>query len=138
MTARTIEHSRDFRRVKKLVPQDWDINISSEFFYLIVVHDGVDVGIFEVHPYKDGLLIHLNMSEECRGKKAVRAGLGAFEWVFDNTDYETIYAVSPPKLRHAHFLANHVGMEYRRTDEAGFRHYEISRETAALNSEKVA
>ena len=64
-----IEHSRDFRRVKKLWKNrlfPWlsaPIDIGNDSYYLIEVQAGRDVGVWYLHPYTDGLMIHVMMIE---------------------------------------------------------------------------
>ena len=105
-----IEHCRDFRRVKKV----WDrpIDISRETFYLLEVQDGRDLGVWWFHPCEGGMMIHVAMSEACRGHEAAQSARAAIAWIFNNTDAAAIYASLAPDQRQVRTLAAHVGFEF--------------------------
>ncbi len=83
-------------------------------------------------------MIHASMGSGCRGQKAAVSALRAFEWVFENTGSEAVFAAIPADLRHVCFLARHIGMEYIRTDEDGDRHYRMLRADMMLNKRRAA
>ena len=112
-----IEHSRDFRRIKKLCADDWKIDISQDIYYLIEVKDGEDLGVWMFHPFEDGLMIHANFSEKCRGKAAADSARNAFNWIFEHTGVNIIYAGIHNDKRHVQMLACAVGFAiFQRTD----------------------
>ncbi len=65
-------------------------------FYLKVIKDGVDAGLFWLRPLQDGLEAHTALLPSCRGKDAVKATRMAIKWVLDNTEtpYISSYAFS--------------------------------------------
>ena len=103
----------DYRRIKKF--PDWRVLVSSEVYYLMEVKDGVDLGVWTLHPwlsdYDEGVLMHASMGESCRGKEAKDSGQNAFSWIFANTNHRCIYAAIPDDKRHAQFMAVQAGMK---------------------------
>lgn len=118
-----IEHVRDFRRVKKLA--GWDVRISSRTAYLVDSEDGKDIGIWMFTPCDDVLSVHANM--QVKGARAAKSAREAFRWIFEHTDWESIFAVIPSDLRHVQAMACHVGMEFYAVDDDGDRCYFIRR-----------
>lgn len=102
-----IEHSRNFRRIKKL----WDlvISISIKDYYLIETEDGRDLGVWYFHPCEDGMMIHANML--VKGKRAAKSARNAINWIFEHTSSKVIYADIPNNKRHAQMMASVVGFE---------------------------
>jgi len=111
----------DYRRIKKF--PDWRLLVSSEVYYLMEIKDGVDLGVWSLHPWKDGLMIHANLPY-CSGKDVVESAKNAFKWIFINTSFKVIYAAIPNDKRHAQFIASWSGMEFQDTDEKK-RYYKI-------------
>lgn len=117
----------NFRRVKALAPM-WDLIISPQIYYLIVSRDGEDVGVMCFHPCdEEGLLMHVELGHDCRGKKAAAAYEAAFQWMFDNTEYETLLGRIPGETRHARIMARHVGAKIDGVDCDGLNCYSVSR-----------
>lgn len=112
---------QDYRRIKKF--PDWRLLVSSEVYYLMEIKDGVDLGVWSLHPWKDGLMIHANLPH-CSGKDAVESAKNAFKWIFINTNYKVIYAAIPNDKRHAQFMASWAGMKFHDVDEKK-RYYKI-------------
>lgn len=125
-----IEHSGDFRRVKRIC--DYPISISREVIYLIEVVDGQDLGVWLFHPYKDGLSVHVTLGAENRGKKAANSARDAFEWIFNHCQVNIIYAVIPPEKKNVRTLAQVVGFEFTGDDEHGNRVYTLERVPAVM------
>jgi len=131
-----IERCTDYRRINKWVKAQ--IVVSSDFFYLMVIKDGKDMGIFTLQPITgyDGPLIHADLGDKCFGKDAKEGGRDAFKWIFENTNYNKIYAASPHDKRHAQFMAVAAGMKCIYKDTAN-RYYEItSNDIHNLNSRR--
>lgn len=110
-----IERCLDYRRVKRL--SDWNVVVSQDFYYLVERENGIDLGMWCVHPWRDGALGHVSMGKDCRGRKAVESGKNALKWLFENTEFDKIYAVSPNEIRAAQLVAARVGMECIGADE---------------------
>lgn len=102
-----MEHSRDFRRIRKLYPHDMDI--SQDSYYLIERMNGEDQGVWFFHPYDDGMMIHANFKESFRGKLAADSARNAFKWIFEHTATNVIYANINNTKRHVQMLACAVG-----------------------------
>lgn len=117
-----IEHTRDFRRVKRLA--HWPIHISSGTYYLVDVEDGKDIGAWMFTPQNDVLVVHAAMKKG--GARAAQSAREAFNWIFGHTDHQNIFAVVPRGLKHVHAMACHVGMTFYAVDEDGCRCYFIS------------
>ena len=108
-----IERCTDYRRIKKF--PDWKMQVSSEIYYLMEIKDGVDLGVWTFHPWRDGLMIHASLI--CSGKEAKRSARNAFEWIFRNTDFKKIYAGIPNNKRPAQFMATMAGMKFKIANE---------------------
>ena len=123
-----IEHiTSNFRRVKALAPM-WDMTISPEIYYLIVVDGGEDLGTMVFVPCdEEGLLMHVELGHDCRGAKAAKAYNEAFQWMFDNTDYETLLGRIPGETRHARVMARHVGAKFEGVDCDKLNCYSVSK-----------
>ncbi len=91
--------------------------MTSEIFYLMEIKNGEDLGVWVIHPWRDGLMIHVRMGENCRGRKAVDSAKSAFKWLFENTEFKIIYAAIPSKTRTAQFVASWSGMKYILTED---------------------
>ena len=117
-----IERCFDYRRIQKF--PDWRMCVSQELFYLMEVKDGKDLGVWTLHPWHDGLLIHASLSKECSGKCAKHSAIQAFNWVFQNTQYKDIYASISNSKRHAQFMAVSAGMNFIYSDNDK-RYYKI-------------
>ncbi len=105
-----IEHSREFRRIKKLC--DWPLNISREYYYLIETENGKDLGVWMFRPEEEYITVHANLGDECKGKKAADSARNSFKWIFDNTSFKIIHAIIPKRLKHVQMLARVVGFEF--------------------------
>lgn len=110
-----IEDCRDFRRVKKFLSRE--IDISRENFYLMEVQNGEDLGVWHLHPCLDGVCIHADLGDKCRGKDAVASARDVFEWIFQNTHNKIIYAAIPEEVRTACMVATWAGMTYQVTEQ---------------------
>ena len=122
-----IERTKDYRRVKALSP-DWNICVSDKAFYLIETDNGEDLGVICFHPCdEDGLLMHVNLGNKCRGRRAAKAYLNAFEWMFDNTECKKLLGRIPRGYRHARTMAVHIGGMFDKIDIDGLRCYSVSR-----------
>ena len=105
-----IQHSRDFRRIKRIC--DYPINADHNVYYLLETVNGKDMGCWLFNPFLDGYAIHATLSEECRGRAAVGSAREAIEWIFDHTSTATIYAAIPPEKRNVCALAVVVGFQF--------------------------
>ncbi len=123
-----IEHiTSNFRRVKALAPM-WDMTVSDQIYYLVVVEGGEDLGAMVFVPdIDDGLQIHVQLGHGCRGKQAAAAIEEGFQWIFDETEHDTIGAAVPPELRWVHVMARRVGMNFDEIDCVGLRCYSIGK-----------
>lgn len=129
-----IERCTDYRRVKKLTSAD--ICASPEVFYLIET-DGVDdLGVFYFHECEGGYMIHVEMTNNFRGKQAAESYKDAFEWMFENTVCEKIIGEIPMQLRAAQFMARHVGATFDGIDKGVLRCYSLTKRT--FNNRRVA
>ncbi len=120
-----IERCKDFRRIVRI--SDWLVNISPTCYYLMEVKNGKDLGVWGFHRYSDGLMVHVNMSADCRGKAAADSARNAFKWIFDNTDTKMIYALIPAVNRKTQVLAVFVGLSFIYNDKKGNRCYKLER-----------
>ena len=118
--------SQDYRRIKKLT--DHKLIVSRDAFYLIVVASGIDVGLMVFHPYKNAVLMHVEMSKGYRGRLASNAYLEAMEWIFENTAYDVIYGEIPQDNRAAHLMARKTGARFDGIED-GLRLYSMREET---------
>lgn len=94
---------------------------------MIENQNGKDLGLWMLEPYFNGLRIHADLGKECRGKKAVESAKAVFNWVFQNTENNVVYAEIPKENKPACRIAawagmRHVGIE---TDK---RIFEIKKE----------
>ena len=94
--------------------------ISSDWHYLLFVDDEYPKGMFVLQEHDDHIEIHAVFNPNFRGKHALRGAREAFEWIFDNTDYNVIVTKPDDKPHLRHFAAT-CGM--KRTD----RGYEYGR-----------
>lgn len=56
---------------------------------------------FPFNKYESEIEIHCACLREYRGKRAIKAAHAAFKWIFDNTQYTTIFA----EIKHRHVEA---------------------------------
>lgn len=133
-----IERTEDYRRVKRITAANpmsednpWDLVISHDFYYLIEVKDGKDVGVwcFEPDP-AHGYLMHTAMTPECRGRAAVASGLNAIDWLYENTSANGIVAPVPAELKHAQRIPIAAGLEFM-GEKDGVKFYEMNRQLFA-------
>ena len=124
-----LEHTRDFRRIKKLAELypaknigPWPMLISRDVHCFIEVENGKDLGVWAFEPCEDGYMMHAAMGPDCRGRKALHSGLKAIEWMFANTDCECVVAATPVDLKHTHVLPRVAGFQFREIKD-GMRHY---------------
>ena len=126
-----IERTQDYRRIKKLT--DHELIVSSRAYYLIFVIDGFDFGAMLFHPYKDALLMHVEMKVGYRGRIAANAYLEAMTWIFDNTGHDIIYGEIPFENRPAHLMARKTGASFDGIED-GLRLYSIRKEDFQLEA----
>lgn len=122
-----IKRCTDLRRVKRLAPE-WDLCFSHKIFYLVEEQDGIDLGVIVFVPDKGGLLVHVEMGVKCRGKQAVKAYQDAFEWIFKNTDCETIIGEIPIDNRAAHIIARRAGGVFEGIEANVLRCYKLTKQ----------
>lgn len=140
-----IERTEDYRRVKRITEANpisadspWDLIISRDFFYLIEVQDGKDVGVWCFEPdVTAGHFIHTAMTPECRGKAAVNSALNAFAWMYENTDADQIIAPISIPLRHSQIIARSTGLDYIGNQD-GNKLYKMTRDLFAQLSKEAA
>ena len=113
-----IERSFDYRKIKKII--SYSPVISSEFIYLI----DDDIGVFSYEKYKDGYLVHANVLK--KGKAAVESAKKSFEWIFNNTTTDIIYAVIKRNNRATCHFAVQAGMN-RTHDDEQFNYFNIKK-----------
>ncbi len=101
-----IERSSDYRRIKRFTE---DYVISHEVLYLME-RDETDLGVWTIHAWKDGAMMHANMGEGCRGKRARDSARDALRWVGENTDFTRVYVKTGVKAAQA--MAAAVGFEF--------------------------
>lgn len=133
-----IERATSYRRVKALAP-DWDLVVSDKIYYLVETENGEDVGVICYHPCDvDGLLMHVNLGDKCRGARAAQAYRNAFAWMFENTDCDMLLGRIPQAYRAARFMARTVGGKFNGIDIDGLRCYSTSRSdyTGCLNGQE--
>lgn len=114
-----IERTFDYRIVKKMV--GWNVTVSQEVFYLI--YD--QIGLFTLHKHQDGLMIHADMSDKCRGTRAIKGIKEVFHWIGENTGVENIYAEIPEDNKASWYMACVCGMEFTHLLN-NFRCYKIA------------
>jgi len=105
----------------------WLVNITPTCYYLMEVQDGKDKGVWGFHRFLDGLMVHVYMNEEYRGRCAAKSAIDAFDWIFSNTDTRIIYALIPDINRKAQFLAVFAGLSFIYNDQNGNRCYKLNR-----------
>jgi len=120
-----IERCTDYRRIKKF--PDWRMLVSHEVFYLMEVKDGKDLGVWTLHPWRDGLLVHVNLGDGCKGKDAKQSAIDIHQWIFANTHYKTIYAKIHNDKRPAQFISIMAGMKFIYSQD-NHRFYKITPE----------
>lgn len=111
-----MNRTRDFRVVKRLagsVP-----SLGRDVIYL----NDSNEGIWMLHPYSDGLMVHAFMTAKMRGKRAVSSLRRALSWAVENTPFRCVYAAVPKESRHAGFLAVWAGMCFTH-EESNVRYY---------------
>lgn len=91
------------------------------------VKEGNDLGVWAFHKYADGLMVHVNMGKECRGKAAAQSAKDAFKWIFNNTETNNIYALISETNRKTQILAVFVGLSFIYSDKKGNRCYKLER-----------
>ncbi len=106
-----IESTFDFRRVGRLAEEE--PVISGDLYFLLEVENGKDIGLWTLHRCEGGLRIHADMSPDCRGKKAIASARSAFNWIFQNTKYDIIYAGIPTERKDACQIASRAGMIFK-------------------------
>lgn len=117
-----IERTFDYRRLKRLVY--WQPIISSDIIYL-VEHDGKDdFGVWSFIQDLSGIRIHADMTFKCRGKDAIESANSAFEWIFNNTYWNRIFAKISIHNKAACQIAVKSGMKYIK-NEGNKRVYEV-------------
>ena len=105
-----IERTEDYRRAKRFI--SWPLVISNSFYYLMEIEGIEDIGVWTLHPHKDGVMVHADMGQNCRGRKAVESLKAAFKWIWDNTPFKSIYAGIPADNKPACQVASKAGMGY--------------------------
>ena len=125
-----IEYCRDYRRIRRV--SDREIVIAPDVFYLMEVENGDDLGVWFLHYCAgegygpDGIMIHANMTEACRGRKALHSARAAIAWVFEHTETPVIYAAPRKDRRDVRALARAAGFRYL-FDLHGCRIYNLER-----------
>ena len=120
-----IEATKDFRRVKRVWPNP--IDIGRNCHYLMERVDDRDLGVWVFYSVDDGLMVHVNLGEECRGRMAKMSAMNAFDWIWYNTETPVIYAAIAEDKRNVHLLAQAVGFDFIFCDQAGNRCYSLER-----------
>ncbi len=121
----------NFRRIKRIA-HEWDMTISDGIYYLAVTEGGEDIGALCFHPCDErGLLMHVQMTDKCRGAKASQAYKAAFDWMFENTDCDILRGRIPGDTRAARVMARHVGANYEGVDCDGLQCYSVTNEMRA-------
>lgn len=106
-----IHRCKDYRRIKKLI--FWEpVFISDKIIYLVETQDGKDLGVWSLHKYLDGYMIHADMGQDCRGKRGKNSMLSAFKWMFDNMAIANIYAKVNRSHKAAQRMATMAGMVF--------------------------
>lgn len=118
-----IERCTDYRRIKKF--PDWRVCVSDEFYYLMDTKDGADLGLWTFHEEEDGAAMHASFGLGCTGEYIKNSAIDAIKWMFENTNYNVIYAAIPNDKRPAQIMAKCVGMEFMYKDD-DTRYYKIT------------
>lgn len=140
-----IERTEDYRRVKRITAANpmsrdnpWNLVVSSDYFYLLEVQNGQDVGVWCFEPDAEhGYLMHTAMTPECRGRDAVKSGLSAIRWLYENTDADQIIAPVPASLRHAQLIPRSAGLRFL-GEKDGTKFHQMDRELFADLERKAA
>lgn len=122
-----IERCMDYRRIKKFI--NWPLVISSKIIYLIQSDNGKDEGVWTFFKNNDGsnsYIIHADMGEEVKGRKAVESGKAAFKWIFDNTKVDFIFASIEQHRKDVCLMAVHAGMKSLGLN-GDFKNYKLMR-----------
>lgn len=107
-----MERTFDYRKVKAIL--GFNPPLGLDFIYLL----DNEINMWACNPFKDGIEIHAEMSRLCRGKDAIRSGKEAVKWIFDNTDFNKIYATISIQRKDACLVASNAGMEnIKRSEE---------------------
>lgn len=69
--------------------------------------------------YKDGVRIHADMGEKCRGSKAINSAINSFRWIFQHLPIDTIYAGIPAENKPACQIAVRSGMVPKGIEDRG-------------------
>ncbi len=112
LEAEMIERTFDYRIVNRL-KGTWRIIVSSDVFYLLETNGKEALGLWSLHKYDDGVMIHADMGPKCRGRKAIESAKAAFAWIFRNTKFKKIYAKIPKENLPAQRIASLAGMRFR-------------------------
>jgi len=118
-----IERCTDYRRIKKF--PDWRMCVSDEFYYLMDTNDGADLGLWTFYEEEGVMVMHASFGLGCTGKYIKNSAKDAIKWMFENTDYNAIWAAISNDKKSAQFMAICVGMEFMYKDD-GARYYKIT------------
>ena len=83
--------------------------------HLKVTVDSEPAGLFSYVDYPGGEEFHASLTEKCRGRKAVEAGLKAVKFV--KALGRPVTAAAKKDLRHAHWYARQIGFTTTGRDE---------------------
>ena len=106
-----IERTFDYRILNRLIA--WRPFITHELIYLL--QDKKNVITFE--HYKDGVMLHVDICKEYRGKKAVAAVMEGFDWIGKNFNIDKIYARVPKQRKDVRHFAISLGMRLTHTEK---------------------
>lgn len=141
-----IERCDDYRRVRKLIDANtapdgapWILPLGENTYYLIERDDAGDAGVLGLisdyddtcaglscGPVESRFLIHIVMGPRCRGVYAIKSGLNAIGWMFENTHARDIVACAPCDQRHVRVIPSAAGLRYAGT-QLGCHLYHIDR-----------
>ena len=85
-------------------------------FFLKVIKDGTDAGLFWLRPLHDGFEAHTALLPSCRGKDAVKATRMAIAWVFEHTEIPYISSYAFSDSPSVSWFCRAVGMEPVKTE----------------------
>ncbi len=105
-----IERTFDFRRVNRLTVKP--PIISNELLFLVENVGNQDIGLWTLHHFENGFMIHADLGIQCRGLRAIQSARRAFQWIFENSRCKFIYALIPKNNRPACQIAVKSGMEF--------------------------